>query len=333
MGIMNIYDLKKMKHVRIIYMLSFALIYFNTSAIAQNVLDDTTKNKIKNVIDNPVKVYPLSMTDKDIIYKNIDNWVNKQINLDKAKQSISENVTSYIFTVKMNKNQFDDEILQTYDQNYIVKYEKEPFKRTYWKELKIPSLTAMSESEVRSLCEKFVLSKNLIKTTDIDKIKDIEVHNRVRQRLDSIRTEKEILLQRAVFKRSVKEIDVMNSKIIVDVSPSSREILSFKSLIWTPVIEEKGDIKEYKSFDDVIGEINDIISQIPVPIKVRRTDLYYLQTLDLIVPVLRIKIEPVDENEVMPDLNQYIIYLLADESIIALPKRKDNIAPKNLETP
>ena len=90
----------------------------------------------------------------------------------------------------------------------------------------------------------------------------------------------------------------------------------------TPIIEEKGEIKEYKSYDDVISEVNDILSQIPVPIKVIRTDLNYFQTLDLIVPILRIKIEPVDENEDMPDLNQYIIYLLEDESIIVLPERK-----------
>lgn len=322
-----------MKYLRIIYFFCFTLIYLNTLAIAQNVLDDETKDGIRKVIDNPVEIYPLGMEDKNFIYKNIDNWVNNQIDLKRAKQSISQNDTSYIINVKMNKNKFTDEILQTFDQSYAVKYEKKPFKRTYWKELRIPSLTALPKSEIRSLCEKFVESNKLIKTDDIDKIKDIEVHNRVRQRLDSIKTEKEILLQRAVFKRSVNDLDVINSKIIVDLSPSSKEILAFKSLIWTPIIIEKGELKKYKSYDNVISEINEIIGQIPLPVKIVRLELKYFQTLDLIVPILRIKIKPVDENEDMPDLNQYIIHLLEDESIIRFPERKTNITPKILETP
>ncbi len=207
-------------------------------------IDQVIMNQIKDILNNPIKTYKLDKirTIEHLII--IDKWFLQKTGLSKVKPVKKKDQQQWEYKRLVKKNSpillkiSKKQGLKT-DKPFTIRYEKEGLKRSFRKDIRIPTKKQLPKARVIEIGKTLVLSNKFIKESGLDKMAlPLMVSWRSHPLKENI-TEKEkyTILQRVIFKRHFNGKEVINSKIIVDVHPDSEEILSYKHFDWSSIKE------------------------------------------------------------------------------------------------
>lgn len=296
------------------------IIFFVLTSIAHAdvIIDSTIVRQITNILEKPSNVFQLDLKENKIIFDRMDKQFEKYINFKKSK-SIKRD-ERIMFKLEQKKNipisppGITVKGIEPIKPFYVF-YVKEPQKRTFMKKIDIPSKRTLPDTSVISVGESFITKNKFCKITTNDILIAPLVISRKRHELKpDIREEDKLtIIQRVEFKRKFFGLEVINSKQIVDVHPDSREIISYKNIMWTPVNETSGESKSYISQREVIAKIDSAFTRSTDEYKVTKVKAGMYQTDKIIFPVLVVYTKPtVDRPEVIPEERVLIINLTKD---------------------
>ncbi len=304
-------------------------ILFNVS-IAQNnvIIEPLVSEKISEIVNNPIMVYNLDINKQRDIFKHIDDYFSKYINLDNAKRKPKSGSSNIRFTSETKKN--TPIYLKGIPGNQLkieapfnIYYVKESFKRSFIKEIRIPTNMTLAIDELIKIANNFIKDNNFCVISEIDKLGKPLVISRKRHLYDSNlnKKEKQTLYQRVEFKREFSGIEVVNSKQIVDIYPESQELIAYKNIEWTPVKESTGSRKLYFSRDEIITQINSAIKSSVDQYKVVNIKRGLYQTEEFLIPILSVLIELKENSDKgFPEEQLLIINLVKDIEFKEKPK-------------
>lgn len=309
----------------IIRFCSFAiLMVFITFYMAYAQIGQEFEQQIDKILSKTQKTYLLNSTDNEKVFKIIDNFFNQHLEFNKAKEiksktrkasaksrQLSKNIVILSEGIKKENAQLKEPI--------TIWYESDHQKRSFKKDFRKPSQKSLPSEKVTELAQKFITSNKFYKTTSLDKISPHQVAARklIKSNEKNEVDEKLTILQRAVFKRKFNGIEVINSKQVVDIHPETREILSYKSIKWTPVDETSGRSYSYLSKEEIVTHIDSVLHVSKNRNKIENIKLAYLQTDKMLVPVLAVRSKPIDiSTENRPSEKRTLLVFLAKD----LPK-------------
>jgi len=258
--------------------ISFLTIFYALSqaAAGEIVISDEIKTKINNEAVKEKKIIRLDRQKKDENKLFFRTWVSGSFDLDESTKRVSKRFDriSYgqeissekislpaerlkIKTIKKRTKWwyfwkkprvFNTPALQT-DKVKKLDLEK-PIQvlyregSAYFKYIKFKedkTKVALEHSKAIGLTKQFLLKNLFLSETDKDKIGPVFVEKR-RINKDGGEGKKPydyLVQQDVVFSRQYEGKPVINSKVVIGLLPSTKEIVLFKHLNWTPVQEKK----------------------------------------------------------------------------------------------
>lgn len=320
-----------MKRHQKIAVLTIVLLSAASLAHAKVTIDPEIRSQLADILAKPVKVFQLDLKENERNFIRTDKWFEQHFNFNKASRDQSAEGDSVSFKLQLSKNipvppTREKVTGVTATEPFNVWYTKEPQRRSFMKELRVPSKRSLPDKEVIEIAEGFIKLNKFCKITDNDKPADPLVISRKVQELrpDAKDIDKFIILQRAEFKRKFYGLEVINSKQIVDIHPDSREILSYKNIRWTPADETSGKSMPYVSQQELIARIDSTFARSEVEYKVAEVKAALFQTDKIIFPVLVVYTEPhIKQSEATPIERVLVISLVE-----GLPQEKEKRALK-----
>jgi len=267
-----------------------------TLAHGKVVLSAAAQQQLGQALGRPVSVYSADARAGEVILGRVDLWAGKQMDLRKAKTSSSKNAarTSFLAEEKENRPVWPERSQKkgvVARELFLVRYVKEPGMRSFVKDLHVPTLAKLARTDVVAIAERLIEANGFCRTTSTDRRGEAQVVSRVRLlhagsggKADSTFT----LFQRVILKRQLSGLEVVNSKQVVDVHPSTREILAYKNIDWTPVVEASAQARPYKTRERVLAEIDSAFAGSSRLESIVRIELCYYQADSLILPVLAV---------------------------------------------
>jgi hypothetical protein len=154
-----------------------------------------------------------------------------------------------------------------------------------------PSDATLKEEEVTRLAQTFITRNRFYRVTAMDSLGPVQVVSRIwsSSEDDFREADKKTIFQRVIFKRRFDGLDVIGSKQIVDVNPKTREVLSYKSLGWSPVDESAGKEFRYLDKDEVVAHIDSVLGISTNRNNILSIEPAYLQTETMLVPVIAVE--------------------------------------------
>lgn len=279
--------------------LVFLIVLLNFD-LAHAQIGEQIDQQITRILSKPLKVYKLSSKNNEHIFKVIDTFFDKHLDFRDAKEFKSENGLVSTKSLQLSKNiVFLSDKVEKYNEQLkepvTIWYESSPQKRSFQKILRKPSRKSLSSEEVTQLAQKFINMNKFYKETSVDKISYSQVVARKLSRFNEKLKEEDKLtiLQRVFFKRNFNGYEVINSKQIVDIHPETQEILSYKSIEWTPVDEASGKSYSYLSKEEIIKHMDNVLGISQNRNVVEEVESVYLQTNMMLIPVLAVSSKPI----------------------------------------
>lgn len=251
--------------------------------------------QLDQALSRPVRVYSTDARAGEAILARVDLWAGSQMDLRKAKTSSSRDSTRtiYVATERENRPIWAERgqgkgIVA--GQPFLVRYTKEPGKRSFVKDLHVPSQQKLAPSDVSAIARRLVEVSGLSSTTSTDRygraqvVSRVRLHSDYRGKVDSSFT----LVQRVILKRQISELEVVNSKQVVDVHPASHEILAYKNIDWTPVDEASAEMRPYKTREKLLAQIDSAFAGVPTPQLIERIQQCYYQVDSHVLPALAV---------------------------------------------
>lgn len=305
------------RHQKTVF-LTILLLSAASLAHAKVTIDPQIRSQLADILAKPVQVFQLDLKENDRNFNRTDKWFEQYFNFNKATRKQSREGDSVSFKLRLSKNMPVPPTREKVTgvaprEPFNVWYTKEPQRRSFMKELRVPSKRSLPDKEVIEIAEGFIKLNNFCKITDNDKLVEPLVISRKRQELkpDVKEIDKFIILQRAEFKRKFYGLEVINSKQIVDIHPDSREILSYKNIRWTPADEASGKSMPYISQQELIAQIDSAFAKSEVEYKVAKVKAGLFQTDKIIFPVLVVYTEGrIEQSEATPIERVVVINLV-----------------------
>jgi hypothetical protein len=286
-------------------------------AKAQITIAPKIKSTISDILSKPMKLYELDLEENNRIFEHIDNWFEKHINLKEATPTQDKQGGRLSFKILGSKAlpilPPGEKVKGVVPKRpFSVLYIKESQKRSFIKELRVPTKRRLPNKDVIEIGKSFIKSNKFCKLTNDDTFGAPLVISRKRHKLgpDAEQEDELTLFQGVVFKREFFGIEVINSKQIVSIHPDSHEIISYKNVRWTPVNEASGKIMPYISQQEVIAKIESRFAKSKTKYKVKKIKAGMYQTDKIIFPVLVIYTEPIENYEVIPIERVLVISLI-----------------------
>lgn len=268
-------------------------------AAAEIEINNTFKDKLYEILSKPTAVYPLDGIANKVVFDGIDEFFQNHIDFEKAvvRDDKEDGRISYRCKVLDNKP-VSTEPSENHGvesgRPFNIYYVKESQKRKFLKELSVPVRDRLSDQDAKRIGRNFVETGSFCYISKIDRMGDAFVVSRktYRQPDENSQPVELTLLQRILFRRLLNDLVVANSKIIVDVHPKSKEIITFKSARWTPVMEKAGKLLPYRMAGSIIDEIEDAYRKTEVPHALARLEAAYYQNETHMFPIVVIDAEP-----------------------------------------
>lgn len=266
------------------------VILFANNIFSQDILSEEFKRNLNEITSKEILLYTLDLEENKKIFEKIETFANSIEGFELEKKDL-----------------------------YNLKFRKEN---------KIISKEELPKEKVKDICSKHINDNKLIKETKTDKIYQEKVYSRVRETIDSINPKKEIVLQRLIIKRSVNNYEVTNSKFIIDISPKTEEILSIKSMYWTPINEIKPLKYEKKDIKKLLNEIDSTLRKISYKFDIEKSEICYTQSRKYLIPALRISVKPEQEEKNIPIIENHIFLLINDYETFEIIEKQKKLNPK-----
>jgi len=318
-----------MKKLIIIVSLIIMLVVSASRAQTQITIDPEIRSAITKILSKPMKVFKLDLTENERSFDLMDKWFEKHIDIKKAISRKSKKKDRVSFKLKVQKNipvSSTGKALKGVEvkRAFNILYIKEPQKRRFIKELRVPSRRSLPDEEVIKTGVNFIKNNKFCKITESDKIGTPLVISRKRHELrpETKQNNKLTIYQRVELKREFFGFEVINSKQTVDIHPDTREIISYKNIRWTPVDEISGESMPYFLQEEVIKKIKPTDKYKAVKVKAGM-----FQTDKIIFPVLVVYTERLAEKpEGIPEERVLVINLVKDLDLEK--EKKDERRPK-----
>ncbi len=264
---------------------------------AQGALDQQQRNEIGAILRKPAQVYELDAARNKVVFDRIDAQFARQFDFSKAtsKQGRS-GIQRYKLLVEKNVPIFVTEGTAeglAPPKAFYARYEKGPQRRAFKKELAVPALRTLDEKTAIALADGWVKKNALCVESDLDAMASPSVASLRRQRLDGVGkpADKMTLLHRVEFKRKVTGLEVINSKQVVELHPTTREVLGYESLNWTPIVATSGKQYPYLSLDETVAQIESQIAKSRAKRRVTSVRAAMFQDEKYVFPVLVVGVE------------------------------------------
>lgn len=299
--------------------LTATLLTVASCAQARVTIDPAIRVQIADILSKPVQVFDLDLDENDKIFEHLDRFFGQFTESEGSKSTRTKRRDRDTLRARLPKNipiSPTGKALVTREP-VNVWYIREPQRRTFMKEVRVPSHYSLPEDEVVQIGKSFIVQNKLCRITDKDRLGRHLVGARERQalKLDLKETDKMTISQNVGFKREFLGMEVLNSKQIVEIHPDSGEVISYKNIQWTPVDETSGKTMPYLSFEEVIGEIESVFLKSKVSYKITEVKPGVYQTDKMIFPVLAVYSQRQPERADMVPIKEVLIINLVKVSI------------------
>jgi len=306
-----------MKILQRVVPLVIGFLFLSYPVRSETIIDPDIKNQIINILNAPIKIFQLDLKENTRYFNNIDKWFNKRIKFDNV---YSQHKKDKRITIKMKLSEniqilADGKTLKgaPAKETFYAWYIREPQRRIFLKELQVPSKQYLPEDDVIQIARNFITNNTFCKITQNDKLCSAVVMSRKRHELKPSITEEDILIlfHRVEFKREFFGMEVFNSKQVVYIHPDTREILSYKNIMWTPTDEATGESKSYLKAEDVLAKVKEAFAKSEDEYKVVKVKAGMYQTGKIVFPVLKVNIKrKLHKSEAIPIQEVLIINLI-----------------------
>lgn len=321
---------------------------FMAPAIAgEIIIPDYIKEKITAETSKAKKIVPVNLQKAEQSKQIFRTWASGSIDFDQATSRVSERFdrTSYIQSVTEEKLRLPTERLKTIpmEQRSLkssnlqettlqvqavpqlqlqkppvvqlkaplqVVYREGPAYFKFQKIKEVRSATPLKESIIVDLTKKFLLENSFFEETPKDTIGKIQVlERRINEDLGEGKTPDDYLVQQdVVFQRLYEGKPVINSKITLGILPSTKDIVLFKQLNWSPVDEKKEQqISQVQLKSIGSGSAPELVQRLQQKIKenngnfskaeVKQVISGWFQTDDSLIPVLAFEVYNVNPDK------------------------------------
>ncbi len=300
---------------KIIGLLSVVLLLIIVSvANAEIIIDRQVQAELRVILEKTQPVYHVDDEKGMMIFAVIDKWVGERMNLETAEKHISKDKQSIAYSVR--KITGDQPVTKLQEKSAFNSfYLQSPYKRRYIKDVTEPVKIRLANNVVEKIGREFIREHGFCQETALDIMAKAEVIARIRQKVFEKETlgEKLVMVQNAIFNRKIDGLQVFNSRQIVGVHPKSKEILSYKTLNWTPLKEDSAKKMEYESLEVILDRIKKAYEKSSDTFDVSKISAGMYQQSGLIFPVVRIKANPrKEEGSIEPGRKNLIVGLVKD---------------------
>ena len=290
------------------------------------IVPNTVKSEIKNVAAIVKSVVPTTyevLEKKRLLFKT---WVSGSIDLQKAKKRESKRFMRTSFTQEVIKEKLrttKERLKMIREQKRLkpqlllheiqvkeltkptrVLYREGPMYFQFIKFKKLMANVPLSKDEAISMAREFCIANKFIEETPKDKIGRIDV---IERRINEERGEGEksddyLVQQDVVFERWYEGKPVINSKIVMGLHPTTKEIIQFKHFNWVPLKEEstkrisQQELKKVKTAttEEIQKRIEGKIRRISgnfLRAEIKKVVPAWFQTNEKLIPVLVFEVE------------------------------------------
>ena len=307
-----------MKALQAITILLLVFLLFTSPVHSEIIIDDGTKNQIvEKLSDAPSKVFQLDLKENAVCFNQIDRWFNKRIKFDNVylqNKRDGRRVTRLRLSEDI-RILTDGSILKgpaITDTSYAW-YVREPRRRIFFKESQTPVQQYLPDDMAIQVARDFIVGNAFCKITGNDSFHS--AHVMTRKRLSLIPGTKVedavIIFYRVEFKREFFGMEVFNSKQVVYLHPDTREILSYKNIMWTPVDEETGRDMSRVTAEDVFTQIQEAFAGSEGEHTIAKVTVGMYQTDTILFPVLRVHLSRnLPKSDAIPIQEVLMIHLV-----------------------
>lgn len=301
--------------ISIILLLSF-LVEINAQIPAD------LQRQVDQVLSTEYKVYPIDKERSSNFYKSIDNFFNNSFQLGYSASEIENGLKEgKDIDTKLNIIIVTGKVVEDKEKPLTeplkLTYSVGQYERAFVKELRKPVKAELPQNELKEISSNFLKSYKLIPRIEEDQPAKTAVFTR---RVDMFneqtkKVEKSVVLQRVITERKINDVPVLNSRVIVDVHPGTKEILAYKTFNWSPVDPRVAVQQKYKSKDSIMMEITNAIDLRQNTIE--DVGAFYMQLEGFLLPVMKIDFLPsnADRTSSASEERSLVVILHAEPGI------------------
>jgi hypothetical protein len=272
----------------------FALAASANAAAGTVEVPPEIQQAIEDLLDREVSIYDLDEQANRQVFDRIKSWAGNQMDLSTKFRTVDAQGEWVSFKQPQNTNRpialgaGESDGVET--ASFNVFFVEETQRRTFRKEIWVPTGESLSDAEVVGMTRRFVSDRDFVVQNALDRLGDCRVLGVGMRRMgpEGPVGDPMTVFQRATCSRLVEDWEVWNSRQIVDIHPLSRELIAYKSLEWTPVKTDSARTVEPVSPEHVMSEIQKAYADEPDAL-IEEVSRAWHQTSEHLVPVLAIR--------------------------------------------
>jgi len=269
-----------------------------TSAQAQLQVSPEMYERISSAASASYAYYPADTARHDELLRHIDAWADARIGLNNAREfkGGSPQRSTWVIERAVNTPLFpagEPGRGLSPEQPFRIKYVKKAAGRSFVKSIRMPVSRRMDEEQVIKTGRHFIEAAGFVVTSEADRIGEPMVIARLLDVLQpgSTKPKTLVVLQRAIFSRSLDGLEVFNSRQIVDVHPETGEILAWKGLDWAPAQESGRKAVKALPAEQLLDAIKNAYRDTASTYHVTAVNEGMYQSAEMIFPVLAVTVE------------------------------------------
>ena len=277
------------------------------------------ENQIQVILDNPKQVYRTDSTKEKATNDRMDEFFSSSLNFPKATHVTRKKDASIVIQIPIAESQsIQLDSKQKEDNGYKSKmrgsvwYTKQAQKRSFLKELDIPTKKLFKDDRAIAIAQAFIIENKFVSVTGTDKLMPafVLVHKKQEIKPDGKIGQVINLSQKISFIRQIDGLPVLNAKQVVDLHPDRNEIIGYKKIQWSETLS-KGDSLPYRTKDEIISEIRALLSTPGANYTIQQITPAMYQMSDRIVPVLAVKTaKRIKYEKIQPIQEMFLIGLV-----------------------
>jgi hypothetical protein len=291
------------------------------AARGEIVLSAETALQLQMLTSKAYSIYPVDQKRRDEVLQSIDAWVELIVPIDEV-QPVEETETERTWVwVSRSGVLIGTGGHVRHDAGLgpvRIKYTQETGGRRLVIFLRSPTSDARNKDDVAKIASEFLRKRGFVVETARDRIDGPEVVDRkTRSWAQNGAMENETtVLQRVIFGRRVDGLGVFNSRQIVDLHPSSPQILAFKSLAWAPLSEDEARTVRVREPEEILDALRTLFPSSSARSNVTKVESGWVQKPSILLPVVAVSLERRSEADDEPPVRTIVLIPLdADEPI------------------
>jgi CBS domain-containing protein len=257
-------------------------------------ISDQLDRQILAILQDSYKVYRNDPVKEKATNERIDEYFGRYLDVKKAKpapKKMSTSLTYRLSSAETRPIRWEGKDVER-DRSHppgFVWYTKQPYKRSFLKEVSLPTKKTVGDGRAIAITQKFITDNRFTTVTTNDTLKPAGVLMRKKQeyRPDGKTGQAVILSQRVTFFRQIDGLPVLNAKQTVDLHGDSGEIVGYKKIRWAEIAE--GESMPNRPKSEIVSEIQELLTKKGADYTIRKVVPALYQASDRIVPVLAVQ--------------------------------------------